>query len=278
MKSLTKKIFAVLLFLAIFLITGCKQGIVYNEITLTGAFRNASNTVKIFTEKAQSEEKLAALKKDMDSILINLDMLFDIQGTYKDSELMQIKNQAGIAPVEVSSEVIYVIQEALKMSERSIVDGVALFDPTIAPVWNEWDFPNNVYDECFVDLGMELSLEEIDEIKAAIQATIEAGLVDYRNIEINLEESTVFLKKAGMEIDLGAIVKGYAADKIKTYLIEQGYTSAVIDIGGNIQILGNLADQPFKVGIRTPYKKWCNIDYNENYEPLDETYGTIMVI
>jgi thiamine biosynthesis lipoprotein len=274
MKSITRKTIAVLILLSFLLITGCRQGYVYNEIRLTGAFRNAANTVKLFTEEKQSTEQLNTLKADMDKILIDLDKLFDIQGTYPNSELMQIKNQAGKNPVKVSAEVIYVLQAALQMSERSLVDGVALFDPTIAPVWKVWNFPINTYN---IMENNELSLEEMAEIKAEVQALIAGGLVDYRSVEIDPEESTVFLAKEGMELDLGAIVKGYAADKIKEYLIEQGYSSAIIDIGGNIQTLGIMINQPFKVGIRTPFVSWFNLRYNDKGEAINQIYGTVTI-
>lgn len=57
-----------------------------------------------------------------------------------------------------------------------------------------------------------------------------------------------------MGINLGAIAKGYIADKMKEYLVEQGVKSAIIDLGGNVLCVGEKTDaSPFRVGIRKPF-------------------------
>ena len=186
---------------------------------------------------------------------------------------MDINNNSGIKAVEVSQEVIYVLQEALKMSELSKVDDVALFDPTIAPVWKAWDFPRNTYDY----FDNKLRESEIDAIKENVTELINAKLVDYNKVVIDEEQSTVFLEEEGMALDLGGIVKGYAADKLKIYLLDKGYDSAIINIGGNIQLVGSIFGKPFSVGIRTPYVNWSNFRYDEDDNIINNVYGTVQV-
>ena len=58
----------------------------------------------------------------------------------------------------------------------------------------------------------------------------------------------------GMILDLGAVSKGYIADRIKEYLVEEGVKSALIDLGGNVLCIGNRPDgTPFQIGIRQPF-------------------------
>lgn len=56
---------------------------------------------------------------------------------------------------------------------------------------------------------------------------------------LNEEECSVYLSKKDMEIDLGALAKGYFSDKIKEYLVSEGVESGIIDLGGNVLTIGN---------------------------------------
>lgn len=57
-----------------------------------------------------------------------------------------------------------------------------------------------------------------------------------------------------MGIELGAVAKGYIADKVKEYLVSEGVKSAVIDLGGNVLCIGEKPDgEPFKIGIQKPF-------------------------
>ncbi len=66
-------------------------------------------------------------------------------------------------------------------------------------------------------------------------------LVDYNDLEL-MEDNYVYLKRKGMKLDLGGIVKGYAADEVKRIFEENGVKSAIIDLGGNIYALGEKSD------------------------------------
>ena len=78
------------------------------------------------------------------------------------------------------------------------------------------------------------------------------ALVDYR--QVSLEGNLLRFGMEGMQLDLGAIAKGYIADRMKDYLIEEGVGSAIIDLGGNILCLGKRPDgEPFRIGIQRPF-------------------------
>lgn len=72
---------------------------------------------------------------------------------------------------------------------------------------------------------------------------------------IIIEGNSVTLKDPEAVIDLGAIAKGYIADRLAEMLQSEGVESAIIDLGGNILCVGSKPDgSDFKVGIQYPYK------------------------
>ena len=149
--------------------------------------------------------------------------------TDPDSELYRL-NAGEIT--EVSPELSALIQEGLYYAALS---GGA-FDITTGALSDLWQFGS---DEPHVP-----SAEAI--------ATALAG-VGYEKVSV--EGSHVTLPE-GTRIDLGAIAKGYIADRIRDYLAEQGVTSAIINLGGNLYCLGSRPDgTAFRVGIQYPYKE-----------------------
>ena len=78
-------------------------------------------------------------------------------------------------------------------------------------------------------------------------------LVDYRDISLN--GNTLTFAKPGMQLELGAVAKGYIADRVKDFLLSKGITSALINLGGNILLVGEKPDgSAFNVGIQKPFE------------------------
>ncbi len=78
-------------------------------------------------------------------------------------------------------------------------------------------------------------------------------LVNSRNLILDRENKTVYLKEKGMEIDAGAAAKGYIADKVSDFLKDKGVKSAIINLGGNILTIGAKPDgRSFRIGIQDP--------------------------
>ena len=76
--------------------------------------------------------------------------------------------------------------------------------------------------------------------------------VNYENISVN--DSTVTLADPEAKIDLGGIAKGFVADKIKSYMVQTGVTSAIINLGGNIVTIGGKKNSGnFNIGIQKPF-------------------------
>ena len=68
-----------------------------------------------------------------------------------------------------------------------------------------------------------------------------------------MNEHSIRLPRAGMEIDLGGIGKEYAADRMATLCLEHGLEHALVNLGGDVRVAGAQQDgAPWRVGIRHP--------------------------
>lgn len=249
-----KRILFVINILIILLgITGCNSQLDKLYDFNFAMYYNTVNNVKIVTD-ITNEDELNKIYQGIESILQRVDNSFNVLPRAESfvTELMMVNNAAGINPVQVSDEVILVLEKALEIAKISEVDGVALFDPTIAPVWNCWDFTNNYY-------------SIYNPIIASVPQNIGEllPLVDYHKVIINKETKTVYLEDQGMALDLGGIVKGYVADCVRTYLQENGLNNAVIDIGKNIILMGTYLKKGWKVSLQTPFIEKYNYDREE---------------
>lgn len=141
--------------------------------------------------------------------------------TKEQSDIYKINNSDHA--VTVSAETLEIIKKALYYSEIS----GGKYDITIASVTELYDFYKKI-------------LPETQKIHDALLN------VDYKLIET--DGQTVCLKKGKM--DLGSIAKGYIADKLAEYFREKGVEDAVINLGGNLYIVGNKYKN---VGIKAPF-------------------------
>ena len=162
---------------------------------------------------------------------VDEDVLEGCEKLCKKYDSMFSNKIAGGNPVEVSKETIKLIKKGIYYSEMS--DGV--FDITIAPVSNLWDFK--------AETPLVPSPEAIAEA---------VSHVNYENIIIR--DNTVKLTDPHAGIDLGAIAKGYIADRIKDYLEEEGVRHAMINLGGNVLAMGSKLDgSDYNIGIQEPF-------------------------
>lgn len=152
--------------------------------------------------------------------------------TDEKSEIFAINSNGG---GEVSSETAELIEFALDMCEST--DGA--LDITIYPVLRAWGF---TVDNVDYDNGFVLPTDgELSELLA---------LVDYRRVEVSDDSVTL---GEGMMLDLGAVAKGYASDRIAGYLRENGVTSALLNLGGNVYALGKKPNGvKWTIGVKSP--------------------------
>ena len=154
--------------------------------------------------------------------------------TYDESsETSQINRFAGLMPVAVSAETLYLIERSLRISR--LTQGA--FDLTYGSVDKRlWNFDSTM-----------TSLPDPQTAKKMVR------LIDYRNILLDREQGTVFLKNAGMRIGFGGIGKGYAADRARHLLKTRGVTSGIINASGDLAVWGCQPDgRPWTIGVVHP--------------------------
>lgn len=158
--------------------------------------------------------------------ILELEQLLSV--TYSGSEIYAV-NHAGGAAVPVSADTYELLTFAYIMAERT---GGAL-DPTIYPAAAAWGFTTGEY-----------RILQEDELSALLE------LVDYTSVQLL---GTSVQLPDGMELDLGAVAKGYAADTAAEAYADTGISSGLIDLGGNIQAVGSKPDgSAWRIGIREP--------------------------
>ncbi len=153
----------------------------------------------------------------------------------KNSQTSLINKNAGIKAVKVDEELFNLINRAIKISK--LTNGA--FDISYASMDKIWKFD-----------GSMTTMPSAEKIKNSVSK------VGYKNIILNHEKQTVFLKHKGMKIGFGAIGKGYAADKAKALLKEKGVSSGIINASGDLNTWGKQQDkQNWKVAIKNPLNK-----------------------
>jgi thiamine biosynthesis lipoprotein len=190
--------------------------------------RTSLYTLVTITVVSPSETKA---REAMDAAYDELERVGRLLNFYApDSELSRINRNAGAAPVKVSTEPLGVIQKAVDAAEAT--EGG--FDVTGGPLVRLWDFKEKKVP----------SRESIDAVR---------GLIGFRHIVINVGASTVYLDKKGVQIDLGGIIKGYAADRAAAVLEEYGIRDGIVAVAGDIRLFGRQPDgRPWNIGIQHP--------------------------
>jgi len=155
----------------------------------------------------------------------------------KSSEIALINAASPGTSVTVSPETVELIKTALNYAELS----EGSFDPSIAPLVDLWG------------IG-----KENPHIPTAKEIEKVLPLVDYASVIIDKDTGTVTLKKDGMNLDLGGITKGWIADRVGEFLIENGEKHFLINLGGNVLVHGGKPEgksgnKPFKIGMQNPF-------------------------
>lgn len=230
-----------ILFLCILLIlelSGCKD--TASPVTRTGFYFDTVVQITLYDDRKEN------LIDDCFKMAENFEKL--VSKTVEGSEIYDLNHAKG-APVIMSEETLDLLEAGLYYCQLS--EGA--FDITIGALAQLWDIKNNP--------GMTPSESDIS---AALSG------VGYENISIKGNEVT--LANPGTQLDLGAIAKGYIADRMKDYLNECGVREGIINVGGNVLVLGPKADgSPYVIGIQRPFSTEGTAMYS-----VEITDGTVV--
>lgn len=210
----------IILIVAILLV-GCSPGDRWQTHRFIGL--NTTCSIRVYESERVDFEKIENLVKEFES---------KVSFHSDNSQISRINELAGKDFFYPDKEVFNLIKDSKRFFQIS--DGS--FDPTIGPLSSLWG------------IGSKNYLPNEEEIKAA------KTLVNFNSVLID-DAKGIMLQERGMEIDLGGIAKGYLSDQIRDYLVKTGVTSAIINLGGNITLIGSKADDaPWKIGIQDPNK------------------------
>jgi len=151
-----------------------------------------------------------------------------------DSEVSELGRGAGSgAWVDLSPETVRLLVSSLEWARRT--DGA--FDPTVGPLVEAWGFrggPPRIPNPAL-----------LDSVRA---------LVDWRAVLVDRDGRSARLGRAGMEIDLGGIGKGYALDRAAETMRAAGASAGMLDLGGNVRVFGRGPGPggTWPIGIRDP--------------------------
>jgi thiamine biosynthesis lipoprotein len=190
--------------------------------------RTSLHTLVSITAVTSSEQQARAAMKEAYDELERLGRLLNFYAD--DSELTAINRNAGIKPVQVSPDTLEIVQAAVYAGEQT----GGGFDVTVGPIVKLWDFNEHI-------------------IPDAASVAERLPFVGYQNIVVDAAASTVFLKKAGVRMDLGGIIKGFAADKAVAVLKRNGIEGGIVAVAGDIGSFGRQPDgRPWRMGVQNP--------------------------
>lgn len=185
----------------------------------------ALDTIITITAYGASREAFDAAKAEIK----RLEAL--LSATNSQSDISRINNSQGEF-VKVSDECIFLLKTAYDVSE--ITDGS--FDISVYPAVRLWGFADDNY-----HVPSDSELSNVKEF------------IDYSKITFDDADKSVSVPN-GFSLDLGAIAKGYIADKTALVLEAYGVSSALLNFGGNIRLVGSKPDgSAWNIGIKAPY-------------------------
>lgn len=180
------------------------------------------DTVMELTVYAKRSREAAAALDAAESLLYQLDALLD---RHDEKSALSTLNAEGRFEDDTLAPLI---AAALDISRAT---GGA-FDPTVAPVMDAWDFTG------------EPRVPSDEELEALL------ALVGSENVALDGERVTL---TNGAQLDLGGIAKGYAGDRVRALLREMDIESAVIDLGGDVGLLGAKSDgSDWRIAVKDP--------------------------
>ena len=194
-------------------------------------FRQSRILMGTSVEITVSQVAREKAEKAMEAAFQEVERINRLMSHYRqDSEVSQISRHAGEKAIRVSPETLEVIERALYFSRLS---GGA-FDITIGPVFWLWNF-------------REGKIPDGEKLRGNLKK------VDYRRIRVDRSRSNVYLNDPRMELDLGAIAKGYAVDRAGEVLRKRGVENFLVNAGGDLRVGGRKEKEiPWTIGIQHP--------------------------
>ncbi|MCL2201585.1 MAG: FAD:protein FMN transferase [Oscillospiraceae bacterium] len=219
---------ALCVLIAFFVIAGCSSEQELRHMQDSRFMLDTFCTITIFyPDDAEMQAKAARVIEEAFLLILHYEQLFSI--SVEGSDIWRI-NHAGGAPTEVSAETVAILEAGIAFG--SISEGK--FDITVGRLTRLWDFSGHS--------GVPGQADLAQAIKS----------VGYQGIVI--EGNTVTLENPETWLDLGGIAKGFILDSLSEFMRKQGVRAAVIDLGGDVAVVGErAAGRLWRIGVRHPF-------------------------
>ena len=237
-----KRIISFLMCLTFLLLplTSCKEK---KPTTQAKSYYEYFDTVStILSYTGDSEEEFTENHEAVAKLLGEYHKLFDIYYEYSGvNNLKTVNKNAGIAPVEVDERLIDFLLVCKEM--YTLTDGKTnIAMGAVLKLWHD----------CRTDASSNPSGAKIPNLEELEDAALHC---DISNLIIDTEANTVYIQDPRMQLDVGAIGKGYATERAAELLMDKAVTGYVLNIGGNIRAIGSKPDgSGWETGITHPNK------------------------
>ncbi len=205
-----------------------------------GSFIDVFDTVTKVILYETDEQSAAARMEGLHQAFVEYHQLFDIYHDYEGvNNLKTVNDNAGVAPVKVDERIMDLLlfsKEAYELTQGRV--NIAM--GSVLRVWHE-------YRQAGIDAPQSAELPPMELLDAAAEHT------DINDLVVDEEAGTVFLRDPHMRLDVGAIAKGYAVQQVALRQAEEGVSSLLLSVGGNVCAIGRRADgKDWKVSVQSP--------------------------
>ncbi|MBC8535086.1 FAD:protein FMN transferase [Feifania hominis] len=202
-------------------------------------FLSLFDTLTTVVGYADTEEDFTAQAAAVRDALQVYHELYDIYNTYEGlTNLKVVNDTAALAPVQVDKRIMDLLVEAKEMYAET--DGrVNIAMGSVLSVWHD-------YRDAGINDPESAELPPMELLREAAQHT------DLNDLILDEQALTVYFADPGLKLDVGAIAKGYAVERVADELSAAGITSLLLSVGGNVRAIGAKGDEPWSVGIQDP--------------------------
>lgn len=199
------------------------------ELVISGSTMGTTFNVKVVTED-HTQENRNRLTRMIREVVDGVD---ESMSTYRSESEIEAFNRGGTETFTASPDLIEVVSEAQRVARLS--DGA--FDITVGPLVDIWGFgPSGV-----TETPSEDRLQEL------------VAVTGFEQLEVDVEAGTLRKARSDCRIDLSAIAKGFAADRMSEVLVREGLLDHMVEVGGEVMARGrNGSGKVWRIGIEKP--------------------------
>lgn len=239
--------------LILILFCACKKEEKMYKKEIFGYFDTVHTIISYDKNEEEFEKKVQFYKKNIE----NYHKLYNIYESYEGiNNIKTINDNAGIKEIKVDKKIIELLDESIKWN-KEISNKVNISSGNIIDEWSK-------------------TKDGIIPLKNKLENLKKCAKIE--NIEINKEKETVFIKEKCTKINVGAVAKGYAVEKVVESMKKEKMDNFIISAGGNVKVVGKRlvendkikdltrCKKEFCIGITAPIYNNDILDKNNSYK------------